>query len=556
MDQDQPSSKASSASALESTNNYLQSANKKQKSDEYDEEQIEDTVFEQEQLEDEDIMEDLDEDERIIEDEEEDLDLEEDYDLEFEEEKLPNDFEAKKDKTKNEDLEMKTKSTQKTRDRLFSDDFEFECDLTDSERSMMKQKMNEKNQPIQNASKKPTEKSRQKKRKTSQSSDENLLSPYRRQSIGHSPTNRTIMRPQLINTKKQKKFKNRLNVDTHRRRFSDVFFANAPPISQPVSQPSSRLSNISDQAVTGSLSVSSISRPSSTPKLDVTSRPQSAIEKFKLPNVQQKSEPNLEQKEEFKSTSIDKQLLDNIFKESLTTSPIHYARNRSPSCAVVPSHYIKQSHVHRESIAPIADIKEQNKRRGMSLSFTPSGARQLTNQVTRKLSKQLLKLNQSTKNLLGKSSPKPSPKSREHTVSMESSKDITHDLSEFYSSIETPPSSSIIGANILIYPMVNSPAQATLNQASLAAFANLKSDQQFAFDNVKIKERDQIINKEGHVFMNQMKKARNVFRSFIPLQLNADTFTSNLFDLKECLPANYYSMKGIDKNIKVRSKKR
>ena len=97
--------------------------------------------------------------------------------------------------------------------------------------------------------------------------------------------------------------------------------------------------------------------------------------------------------------------------------------------------------------------------------------------------------------------------------------------------------------------MVNSPVQATLNQASLAAVAGAKLDQQFAFDGAKTKEP--AISKDGHTFMNQMKRAKNVFRSFIPLQLNADNFSSGLFDLKECLPASYYSAKGIDKSIKV-----
>ena len=503
-----------------------------------------------EEEEDEELLEDLDEDERIIEDEE---DLESDQDLEFEE-KASEDEQVKS----NTNAEKQSK----TRDRLFVDDFEFECDLTDSERNLIKQKMNETSQPkVQPPKKTKSTNKTAKRRKTSQSSDENLFSPYRRQSVGHSPTNRGVsLRPQLINTKRQKKFKSRLHVDAYKRRYSDVFFSNTPPISQPVSQPSSRLSNISDQII-GSMSVSSTSRPSSANKLD--SRPQSALENNLFSIVQQQQSQT--------SDPIDKQqLTKDEFK--LTPRPVHqkqmapiastiqptfYVRNRSPSCAVVPSHYVKQGYIHHESSGPIAD-KPQSKRRGMSLSFTPTGARQLTNQVTRKLSKQLSKFNQSTRNLLTKAAtPKSSPKSKDHSVSVESSKDVVRDISEFHSSFETLPSSSIIlSANVLIYPMINSPVQATLNQASLAAVANTKLDQQFAFDNaasdLKTKEH-QAIGKDGHMFKNQMKKAKNVFRSFIPLQLQADTFTSSLFDLKECLPATYCSSRGIDKSIKVRN---
>lgn len=544
LDQDPLSSKASSASALESAN-YLTSSSRKQRSDEYDEEQMDETVFEQEQLEDEDALEDLDEDERIIEDEE----LEEQFeqDLEFDDEKLLSEDEPSRDKSKSSDREDRPRS----RDRLYSDDFEFECDLTDSERNLMKQKMNEKYQPAQHATKKTKVPVKTKKRRTSQSSDENLLSPYRRQSVGHSPTNRTSMRPQLINTKRQKKFKSRLHVDAHRRRYSDVFFANTP-ILQPTSQPSSRLSNISDQAVSGTLSACS-TRPSSASKLD--SRPQSALDSL-LNVVQQQQQQQQQQivgeqrqKEEYKVAPV--QLLNNALKEPSSITPTLYVRNRSPSCAVVPSHYLKQNQSQQRA----AEAK-QAKRRGMSLSFTPSGARHLTNQVTRKLSKQLSKFNQGTKNLLGKSSAskQASPRSKEHSISMESSKDVVREISQLYSSVETPPSSIIIGANVLIYPMVNtlsSPVQATLNQASLAAVAGAKLDSQFGFDGAKTKERDAAIGKDGHTFMSQMKKAKNVFRSFIPLQLNADNFTSSLFDLKECLPGHYYSAKGIDKSIKV-----
>ena len=546
LNQGQLSSKASSASALESSANYQASSSRKQRSDEYDEEQMDETVFEQEQLEDEDELEDLDEDERIIEDEE---DLEEQFeqDLEFDEEKLLSDDEpskASRDKSKSSDREDRPRS----RDRLFSDDFEFECDLTDSERYLMKQKINEKSQSVQQATKRTKAVGKTKKRRTSQSSDENLLSPYRRQSVGHSPTNRTSMRPQLINTKRQKKFKSRLHVDAHRRRYSDVFFANTP-ILHPTSQPSSRLSNISDQAISGTLSACS-SRPSSASKLD--SRPQSALDSLLSVMQQQQQQPGEpeRQKDDFKVAPVHSQLLNDAIKEPLAPSitPTLYVRNRSPSCAVVPSHYIKQSQSQQRA----AETK-QAKRRHMSLSFTPSGARQLTNQVTRKLSKQLSKFNQGTKNLLGKSSASKhaSPKSKEHSVSMESSKDVVREISQLYSSVETPPSSIIIGANVLIYPMVNSPVQATLNQASLAAVAGAKLDQQFAFESAKTKDRETAINKDGHTFMSQMKKAKNVFRSFIPLQLQADNFSSSLFDLKECLPASYYSVKGIDKSIKV-----
>ena len=542
LDQDPLSSKASSASALESTN-----LSRKQRSDEYDEEQMDETVFEQEQLEDEDELEELDENERIIEDEEEDLDEAFEEDLEFDEEKMLSDDEpskASRDKSKSSDRDDRPRS----RDRLYSDDFEFECDLTDSERYLIKQKQS--GQPVQHVPKKTKVPVKGKKRRTSQSSDENLLSPYRRQSVGHSPTNRTGMRPQLINTKRQKKFKSRLHVDAHRRRYSDVFFANTP-ILQPTSQPSSRLSNISDQAVSGTLSACS-SRPSSASKLD--SRPQSALDSL-LSAVQQQQqqqqqstgELDQQQKEDFKVAPVHSHLLNNALKEPSSITPTLYVRNRSPSCAVVPSHYLKQQQAQQRA----AEAK-QAKRRGMSLSFTPSGARHLTNQVTRKLSKQLSKFNQGTKNLLGgKSSKHASPRSKEHSISVESSKDVVREISQLYSSVETPPSSIIIGANVLIYPMVNSPVQATLNQASLAAVAGAKLDPQFGFDGAKTKDRDAAISKDGHTFMSQMKKAKNVFRSFIPLQLNADNFTSSLFDLKECLPANYYSAKGIDKSIKV-----
>lgn len=501
---------------------------------------MDDTVFENDQLEeDDDLLEDLDEDERIIEDEEDEI--ESDQDLEFDEEKVISDDESSKIKTDS------NKQQSKTRDRLLSDDFEFECDLTDSERNLMR-KIDEKNQSISTASKKV--KSTSKRTKNSQSSDENLLSPYRRQSVGHSPTNRgTSSRPQLINTKKLKKFKTRLHTDasSYRRRYSDVFFSNTPPISQP----SSGLSNISDRV---------IGSTSSTTKLD--SRPQSAFDNFlnvvqplpslsqQMTNVDALDKKQSMTKDEFKLASEQK-ISQKPFT-SITTSIIqptyHYVRNRSPSCAVVPSHYVKQQQTnpHRESIV----VDKQTKRRGMSLSFTPQGARQLTNQVTRKLSKQFLKLNRSTKNLLFKSS-KLSPKTKEHSISMESSKDVVRDMADYYSSIETPPSSSIIlGANLLVYPMINSPVQAKLTQAlNEASVSNTKLD---AFDltaGIKVKEHQ--TSKDGHMFMNQMKKAKNIFKSFMPLQYQADTFTSNLFDLKKCIPTIYYSSKGIDKSIKV-----
>lgn len=542
LDLEQPSSKASSASAIESSN-YLASTSKKQRSDEFDEDHIDDTVFEQEQLEeleDEELLENLDEEERISEDEE----ISEELDIDLDEEKLLSDEEAI-----NKQEKSKIETSRQSKTRLFgSDDFEFECDLTDSERNQIKQKM--KPQSTQPTKKVKAISKVTKKRRTSQSSDENLLSPYRRQSVGHSPTNRTNLRPQLINTKRQKKFKNRLHIDAYKRRYSDVFFSNTPPISQP----SSRLSNTSDLVVTGSLSVSS-SRPSSA-KLD--SRPQSALESLLSVQTNELEKQKMHQESQDKLLNASLNMVNHVSNTEIPAA--NYVRNRSPSCAVVPSHYIKQGNQHRESIS--VTPKKESKRRGMSLSFTPNAARQLTNQVTRKLSKQLSKLNQSTKNLLNKSSsPKLSAsKAKEHSISMESSKDVARDISEFYSSIETPPSSSIVlGANVLIYPMINSPVQATLNQASLAAVASSRlAEQQFNFDSLASSEKTKATkeqstaSKDGHMFMNQMKKAKNVFRSFMPLQLNADTFTSSLFDLKECLPATYYSTKNIDKAIKVR----